>query len=191
MPELQQNEVKDIVESILFISKRPVSAFDINEATGFSRDQIEDSINSLEREYDGKALQVLRLANGFVLATRPKYSPFIEKFLKSPVLVSLSQQSLETLSIIAYKQPITKLDIDNIRGVMSDAPINTLLEKKLIKEAGRSDNIGRPILYATTVEFLKHFGLNDLSELPKMEDDESIRSAMSAESRIGGQDEGN
>ena len=99
------------------------------------------------------------------------YSHYIEKYLNSPISVTLSQQSLETLSIIAYKQPVTKADVEKIRGVMCDGVIKTLLEKKLIKESGRSDTVGRPILYSTTVDFLKHFGLHDLSDLPPLEED--------------------
>lgn len=163
-------DAKNVVESLLFVSKRPISVDDIQEISQFGTDLINGIINELSSDYEKRGLQLIKLANGYLIATRPKYSDYIEKFLNSPVSVTLSQQSLETLSIIAYKQPVTKADVERIRGVMCDGVIKTLLDKKLIKESGRSDAVGRPILYSTTVEFLKHFGLHDLSELPPLEE---------------------
>ncbi len=166
------DDAKNIIESMLFVSKRPLSVDDFEELCGFDQQIIEKSLAEIQMDYQNRAMQVIKLANGFLMATRPKYGAYIERLLKSPVSISLSQQSMETLSIIAYKQPITKAEIERIRGVMSDGVIKNLIEKKLIKEVGRSDAVGRPILYGTTVEFLKHFGLHDLSELPPLEEDE-------------------
>ncbi|MCX5750001.1 MAG: SMC-Scp complex subunit ScpB [Candidatus Saganbacteria bacterium] len=163
------SRTKDIIESLLFISKRPLSADEMDEICGLGKEEIEKNLGELTEEYASRGLQIIKLAHGYVLATRPEYSSFIEKYLNSPLSISLSPQAIEALSIIAYKQPVTKLEVENIRGVMCDAVINTLLEKRLIKEAGRSDQVGRPILYVTTIEFLKHFGLHDLGELPKVD----------------------
>lgn len=162
--------IKDVIESLLFVSKKPLSTEEIEGLCSFGRDEIEKNLKELESDYSSRGLQLIRLAHGFVLATRPQYSTFIEKYLNSPLSVTLSPQALETLSIIAYKQPVTKLEVENIRGVMCDTVIDTLLEKRLIKESGRSDQVGRPILYSTTIEFLKHFGLHDIGELPKLDE---------------------
>jgi segregation and condensation protein B len=163
---ISYENVKKIIESLLFVSKKPLSPQEIDEVTNFGMEIIEEALNEICSGYERSGLQAIKLANGYVIATRPEFSEYIEKFLNSPVSVTLSPQALETLSIIAYKQPVTKIEVENIRGVMCDGVINTLLDRKLIKESGRSDSVGRPILYSTTVEFLKHFGLHDLGELP-------------------------
>ncbi len=170
--EVSYADAKNAIESLLFVSKRPLSVEDIDEVSQLGRDVILRAMDELASSYESRGIQLIKLANGYLMATRPKYSGYIDKFLKSPVSVSLSQQSLETLSIIAYKQPVTRAEIERIRGVLCDGVIKTLLDKKLIKEAGRSESVGRPILYATTVEFLKHFGLHDLGELPPLEEEE-------------------
>lgn len=175
---MEQNDRKKVVESLLFVSKRPVSVEELSDVTGFPGESVDNAIREISSEYETRGLQVIRLANGFIVATRPQYSEFVEKFLNSPVSVTLSQQALEALSIIAYKQPVAKGELEAIRGVMCDGVIATLLDRKLIKESGRADTVGRPILYSTTVEFLKHFGLHDLGELPVMADDESSRTAL-------------
>lgn len=164
-------DAKNAIESLLFVSKRPLSVEDLDEISSLGRDTILRAVDDLSSSYESRGIQLIKIANGYLMATRPKYSTYIEKFLKSPVSVSLSQQSMETLSIIAYRQPVTRAEIERIRGVLCDGVIKTLLDKKLIKEAGRSEAVGRPILYVTTVDFLKHFGLHDLGELPPLEGD--------------------
>jgi segregation and condensation protein B len=171
-------DARNAVESLLFVSKRPLSIEDIEEISQLGTDMISRAVEELSATYESRGLQLIKLANGYLLATRPRYSPYIEKFLKSPVSVSLSQQSMETLSIIAYKQPITRAEVERIRGVLCDGVIKTLLEKRLIKETGRSESVGRPILYATTVEFLKHFGLHDLGELPPLDEGSGSAEAL-------------
>ncbi|MFA5104054.1 MAG: SMC-Scp complex subunit ScpB [Candidatus Margulisiibacteriota bacterium] len=163
-------DARNAIESLLFVSKRPLSVDDIDEIACLGRDTILRAVEELSSSYETRGIQLIKIANGYLLATRPRYSAYIEKFLKSPVSVSLSQQSLETLSIIAYKQPVARAEIERIRGVLCDGVIKTLLDKRLIKEAGRSETVGRPILYATTVDFLKHFGLHDLGQLPLLEE---------------------
>ena len=183
----QDSGIRDVLEALLFVSKKPLSIGDFHEVLGFGEDNIQNAMDQLVSQYQTKGLQLIKLANGYVMATRPEHSEFINKYLNSPVSVTLTNQALETLSIIAYKQPVTKLEVDNIRGVMSDAPIRTLLEKRLIKEAGKADRVGHPILYATTVEFLKHFGLHDLSELPLL--NEELASKMAAQENADQMDE--
>lgn len=174
MQENVTEDKKSIIESLLFVTKKPVSPGEISQVTGFQEDESAKLLDEITQEYESRPLQVIKMANGYILATRPQYSSFIDKFLNSPVSVSLSKQALETLSIIAYRQPVTKIDIERIRGVMSDSPIRSLLEKNLIRESGRSEAPGRPILYSTTVDFLKHFGLNDLIDLPPIEEELSL-----------------
>lgn len=175
----QQDNLKDIAESILFIAKKPVPASEIARACSIDDAKAEQVLEELYSEYQAKALQILKLAKGYIMATRPKFSGEIELFLKNPSHISLSHQALETLAIISYKQPVSKIEIENIRGVMSDSVIKSLLDKKLIKETGRSDAPGRPILYGTTIDFLKHFGLNDLDELPELAQGDSPVSQVS------------
>ena len=171
MQDLGQDPKKSIVESLLFVTKKPISPQEISQVTGFEALEAEKLLDEITSEYEKRPLQVIKVANGYILATRPQYSEFIDKFLNSPVSVTLTRQTLETLSIIAYRQPVTKIEVEKIRGVMSDSPIKSLFEKNLIKEAGRSEAPGRPILYVTTIDFLKQFGLNDLKDLPSIEEE--------------------
>ena len=163
------SNARRILECLLFISKKPLSAADIKTVTGIDEALIDDLADDISKKYEESGLQIIRLAKGYLMATKPQYGEYVEKLINAPISFSLSKQSLETLAIIAYKQPVTKLEIENIRGVMSDGVIKTLQDKRLIKESGRSDSVGRPILYSTTVDFLKHFGLHDLDELPSLE----------------------
>ena len=173
MQDLGQDPKKSIVESLLFVTKKPVSPQEISQVTGFEAIEAQQLLEEITSDYEKRPLQVITVANGYILATRPQYSEFIDKFLNSPVSVTLTKQALETLSIIAYRQPVTKIEVEKIRGVMSDSPIKSLFDKNLIKEVGRSEAPGRPILYATTVDFLKQFGLNDLNALPSIEEEET------------------
>jgi segregation and condensation protein B len=124
----------------------------------------------LKEEYSSRNLQITEVADGYQLCTRHEYNDYIRKFLKLDRSTRLSQPSLDTLSIIAYKQPLTRQEVDEIRGVDSSGVIKTLLEKKVIGPAGRKKVPGRPIMYRTTQKFLEYFGLKDLSDLPTLED---------------------
>jgi len=123
-------------------------------------------------DYANRGLQIVNLAGGYQLATHPEVSKYVEKFLKPAVEVHLTTPALETLAIIAYRQPISRYQIEQIRGVDCDSVINTLIEKKLVQEVGRAASLGRPILFGTTEQFLMNFGLASLKELPpaKMEE---------------------
>ncbi|MBP1863878.1 segregation and condensation protein B [Clostridium tetanomorphum] len=174
--EMEQVSVKNrlisVIESLLFVSGEPLKAKEIANILECDVKFIRDLINEMKKIYkaEDRGIVVIEIDDSYALATKKENSEFIEKLLKTNVRQTLSQAALEALAIIAYKQPITRIDIDDIRGVKSDRAIQTLLEKKLIKECGRLDVPGRPILYGTTEEFLKHFGLENLNQMPSLED---------------------
>lgn len=161
-------KIKNILESLLFVSQRPLTIAEISEITGVDNETIKKSIEELCVEFENKGIQIIKVAGGYQMRTREDNAEYVHKLLHSPLATTLSPAALEALAVISYKQPVTRLVIENIRGVASDGVIKTLLEKRLISEVGRSDQIGRPILYGTTVEFLRHFGLKDLSDLPAL-----------------------
>jgi segregation and condensation protein B len=161
------DETKAIIESLLFISTEPLSIQDLTKIIGHNPQDIQEIIAEIQEEYrkDYHGFHLVEVAGGFLFATKVQYDQYIEKLLK-PQLSTLSQAALETLAIIAYKQPITRGEIEAIRGVKVDKIVSTLVEKNLIEEIGRKETPGRPILYGTTKDFLKYFGLADLSQLP-------------------------
>lgn len=160
-----------IIESLLFASGEPLKIEYIGNiiecSISFTKDLLDYMIESYSREDRG--IKLINVNDTYQLVTKPKNSEYVQKLLKTNVRQSLSQAALETLSIIAYKQPITRIEIDEIRGVKSDRAVLTLVEKNLIKETGRLDVPGRPILYSTTDEFLKFFGLENLNQMPQLE----------------------
>jgi segregation and condensation protein B len=169
------SEVKKILEVLLFVSDKPLSLRelrDIIKADVADISNLENILKELKDEYVtlNKPYEIKFVADGWTFATKPEYSPWIKKLLKEKTVLKLSPSALETLAMIAYKQPITRAEIDEIRGVESSGVIDTLLERKLIKIVGRKEALGRPLLYGTTQDFLKHFGLAYLSELPLIED---------------------
>jgi segregation and condensation protein B len=125
-------------------------------------------LEELIRDYEGKGINIVKVAGGYLMGTSPVNANYVHNLLHAKVQTTLTPQALEVLSIIAYKQPVTLVELERIRGVNSDGPVETLLAKKLIEELGRSDAVGRPYLYGTTTEFLRHFGLKDLSDLPPL-----------------------
>ena len=175
--------LKSIVEAIIFASdtllspkqikdiiNEPAKKFSSNGETGkISEDDIKNIIAELNQRYaeQGSAFRIIEIADGYQFATLPEFAKWVGRLFKEKNKRKLSQPALETLAIIAYKQPISKPEIESIRGVNVDHIIKTLLEKKLITIVGRAETIGRPLLYGTTKEFLKYFGLKSLSELPK------------------------
>ena len=166
-----------VIEALIFASDDSLSVEEIisaikaidGEEVELSRDDIENTVDMLNKKYDENesSFRIIRIANGFLFATVEQYAKFVGYLSSERAKRRLSQAALETLSIIAYKQPITKPELESIRGVNSDYILATLLEKKLITIKGRAETVGRPLLYATTDEFLKYFGLNDLADLPK------------------------
>ncbi|NOH17152.1 segregation/condensation protein B [Clostridium cochlearium] len=161
-----------IIESLLFASGEPLSLKDVSEIIELNVVETKAILEKMIREYDNKkrGIKLIEIEKKYQLVTKEENSSFIEQLLKTNNSQSLSQAALETLSIVAYKQPVTRVDIDEIRGVKSDRALQTLIQKNLIKETGRLEVPGRPILYSTTEEFLKHFGLESIKELPSLEE---------------------
>ena len=161
-----------IIEALIFVSEEPLSAKTIAEVLKEDRAVVENNLKELEREFNSRdgGLQLREVAGGWQFATRPQYHEHVRAFLKSRPSAKLSIASLETLAVIAYKQPVTVPEILEIRGVQSPSSIKTLLDKKLIVAKGRKDTVGRPMMYGTSKEFLMQFGLKDLTELPSVED---------------------
>lgn len=173
-----KEELKNIVESLLFAYAEPISLKELNLAlnNNYSSEEIECVISSLINEYrqNKRGIQIIKLENKYQMCTNKEYSSYIKNLLEPKRKKTLSQATLETLVIIAYKQPITKIEIENIRGVKCDKTIQTLLENNIIKEAGRLNKIGKPIIYKTTDEFLRILGIESLKELPSMSNYENI-----------------
>lgn len=158
-------KAKNIIEALLFVAKEPLTVKQLKELVQLSDEPILEVLDTLAEEYSSRGIRLFKVAHGYILGTDPECSEYVDALCNFPIETRLSHQALETLAIIAYKQPVTKPEVERIRGVFSDGVIETLLNKKLIEECGRSDGAGRPILYGTTKEFLKHFGLKDASEL--------------------------
>lgn len=178
MTELEpiKNEFGDLaarIEAILFVASSPVTAIQISEALTFPLSQVEKALIVLGEKFEKGGGISLQLYSGkYQLTTTAKYAADIERFLGLETTTRLTRAAVETMTIIAYRQPITRPGIDMIRGVSSDGVIKSLLSRGLIQEVGRADGPGRPILFSTTVDFLQHFGLNTLDQLPAYETEE-------------------
>jgi segregation and condensation protein B len=163
----REYSIEGAIEALLFVSSAPVPIKRIAEALDISEAEVKRSLDSLEETYQKKnGLVIQKTGKRVQLVTNPTLSGIIEKFLGVEVTTTLTQASLEAMAIIAYKQPITRPEIDEIRGVNSDSVVRNLLSKGLIEEDGRLEGVGRPILYGTTPDFLNYFGLASLNELP-------------------------
>ena len=169
---MEREELKSVVENVLLAADQPINASELSKIflDGTDKDQLQSILDELREEYSSRNLQIMEVADGYQLCTRHEYNDWIRKYLKLDRSSRLSQPSLDTLSIIAYKQPLTRQEVDDIRGVDSSGVLKTLLEKKVIGPAGRKKVPGRPIMYRTTQKFLEYFGLKDLSDLPTLED---------------------
>ncbi len=178
------NIYNSIIEALIFASDEPISESEIirvikgidGEDTEIDVDGIQNSVNELNEKYksNNNSFKIIKIANGYLFATTEENAKYVGYLSSEKSKRRLSQAALETLAIIAYKQPITKPELEQIRGVNSDYILNTLLEKNLITITGRAETIGRPLLYGTTTEFLKYFGLYNLSDLPKPREIEEI-----------------
>jgi len=169
---MEDRDKRAVLEVILFLSGEPVILSTIKDVIELPEPDIKRLMDELilkYREQNG-GLLIVEIANGYQMVTNPEYSEWVKKFKGTQLSTKLSMPALETLSIIAYKQPIIKVEIEQLRVVNSDSAIKTLLEKRLIKVIGRKEAPGRPFLYGTTKEFLKYFGLKDLTELPTLKD---------------------
>lgn len=169
----EDSNYKSAVEALLFISEKPLLLEQIKTALeGLDTHKIREIILGLKNEYEAgsKGLRIEEVAGGFRMVTSPEAASVLKRFYKQRDSQRLSSQALETLAIIAYKQPLTRLDIESLRGVNVDGVVRTLLEKNLIRIAGKKDIIGRPFVYGTTRQFLEYFGLKSLDDLPKLEE---------------------
>lgn len=168
-----RDELKPAIEAILFVADEPLPFKQLCKVLGDVKEEdVQAALNELVGEYDSRqsGLEFREIAGGWRISTRPQNHEFIRKYLKSRPTARLSLPALETLAVIAYKQPITVPEILEIRGVTSSSAIKTLLEKRLIVTKGRKETVGRPMMYGTSKEFLIQFGLKDLTELPSIED---------------------
>ena len=166
------NNLEGIIESLLFAAgDEGLTIKQISEVLEMDTIVAEDVLSKLVSEYNEnqkRGIMIVQLAETYQLVTKKEYSPFLKKLVESPNNTALSQAALETLAIIAYKQPITRIEIEEIRGVKTDRPLQTLTAKALIKEMGRVEGPGRAYLYGTTKEFLDYFGLRNIKELPPL-----------------------
>ena len=172
-------ELMAVIEGLIFVSEDPLASKDIAAVLREERDWVQVACEELAKEFNerGGGLMIREVAGGWQFATRPEHHEHIRAFLRSRPSAKLSIAALETLAVIAYKQPVTVPEILEIRGVQSSSAIKTLLDKRLIVAKGRKETVGRPMMYGTSKEFLLQFGLKDLSELPNVEDFEDLTSS--------------
>jgi segregation and condensation protein B len=161
-----------VIEALIFVSDEPLSTKAIASVLKEDRGLVDESVKALAEEFNARngGLQLREVAGGWQFATRPEHHEFVRKYLRTRPSAKLTIASLETLAVIAYRQPVTVPEILEIRGVQSPSSIKTLLDKKLIVAKGRKDAVGRPMMYGTSKDFLLQFGLKDLTELPSVED---------------------
>lgn len=159
-----------LLESLLFVADEPASLEDLARALGVRRKAVEAALDELTNAAKDRGVRVQRVGDAAQLVTDPAAAPYVERFLGTDGPQRLSHAALETLAIIAYRQPVTRIDIDTIRGVNSERSVATLRARGLIEETGRAPGVGRPTLWGTTARFLEHFGLEHPSELPPIED---------------------
>lgn len=172
MDDIKKSQIKSAIEALLFASGEPLSINELSNHINEKIKNIELIIQEMIDEYEKvqkRGVKIIRIKGKYQLVTKGENAEYIQKLLKKNKRQSLSQASIESLAIISYKQPITRIDIDEIRGVKSESALQRLIERDLIKEVGRLEVPGRPILYGTTDEFLRQFDLKDLSDLPSLD----------------------
>jgi len=181
---MEDVELKKVLETLLFITDAPLPVSRLAQLCEIKNtERLNNLLAEIKTAYDteGRALQVMQVAGGWQLATRPEHGIWVRKLYHNKMTVRLTQAALETLCIIAYKQPLTRAEVEAIRGVEAIGPLETLTQRKLITVVGRRESIGRPILYGTTSEFLRQFGLNSLDDLPKLESFKIENPALAAQ----------
>lgn len=169
------NEIVGALETILFVYAEPIAADDLAQALELSNEQVQEYVNQLEQHYRERqaGIQIRRINNKVQMCSNESYAPQIQRLLAPAQTKNLSKSVLETLSIIAYKQPVTRAEIEEVRGVRCEYAVSQLLYHHLIEETGKKDAIGRPSLFGTTEKFLQMFGLQSLLELPKLDEADS------------------
>ncbi len=171
-PSLSLVEAQAGIEALLYASAEPLSAKDLKKALPEAGDLVRRALDGLKELYaqEGRGLQLVEVAGGFQITTRPEFHEVVSRLVESPKPARLTLQALETLAVIAYRQPITVPELLDLRGVRSASVVRTLLEKKLVRIVGRKQVVGRPLMYGTTKEFLLRFGLKDVRDLPQLKD---------------------
>jgi segregation and condensation protein B len=157
-----------ILESLLFVANGPVALEQLQKTLETSREQVEESLCDLDAAYAGRGLRLQRKNGEVQLVTVPEAGPYVERFLGLQLSGKLSSAAVEALAIVAYRQPVTRAQVEAIRGVNSDGVLSTLVARGLVTEVGRMDTAGRPILYGTTFEFLEYFGLKHVAQMPRL-----------------------
>ena len=183
---MQDSEIRKIIEALLFASPEPLTQAKVNGIFNPDTPNLKEVVLKLNEQYvhDDHAFEINEVAGGYQLVSRQEYEHFIRKMLSKSGRISLSSAALDSLAIIAYKQPIGRYEVEAIRGVDSSGVLKTLLNRNLIKIKGRDSGPGRPLLYQTTDKFLEHFGLNRLSDMPKLKE---ITDLMEADPTLGEQ----
>ncbi|MBR3429618.1 MAG: SMC-Scp complex subunit ScpB [Clostridia bacterium] len=178
-----EGTIKGRIEAILFVAGEAVAVKDLARALQIGEKELNRVLNEMKDEYDyeQRGFLLKRFGNNVQLATRPLYAEDVVRLLQPVQQQSLSQAAMETLAVVAYKQPVTRADVEQIRGVKCDYSLQSLMLKNLIEEAGRKDTIGRPILYRTTDKFLSHFGIQNLEELPPLPENETENNETDSE----------
>ena len=169
MPIDRPEDLETLLESLLFVSDGPVTIRRLAQVLEVNEEGVKQAMASLAQTYQGRGIRLLRHGDSLQMVTAPNAGPYVERLLGMEQSSKLSTAALETLSIIAYQQPVTRATVESIRGVNSDRAIATLLARGLVCEVGRMETVGRPILVGTTVDFLQYFGLEDLAQLPPLE----------------------
>ena len=176
---MPQDNAKSVIEALLFATDKPLTTEQAkNVLDNLEPSEIRALIEALKSEYEesNRGIRIIEVAGGFQMITSPDFAPFLKKLFKVRHVERLSKPALETLAIIAYKQPVTKFEITSLRNVNVDGVINNLLEKNLVRISGRKKAPGRPYAFSTTKQFLEYFGLKSLEELPKMEEFSALAS---------------
>lgn len=174
---MDQDKLKQIIEVLIFASDEPLPVKQIRSyVEEVTPKEIKQAVDQLNHEYKQteRTFQIIEVAGGYQMVSRPNYAPWVKKLFQGRSKNRLSQAALESLSVIAFRQPVSRTEIDATRGVNSDGVVRTLLERKLIRITGRAEGPGRPLLYATTKEFLRYFGVNSIEDLPKPKEIEEL-----------------
>ncbi|MGI6071895.1 MAG: SMC-Scp complex subunit ScpB [Lachnospiraceae bacterium] len=185
---MQRDEMKPVIEAVLFSMGEAVERKRLAQAFECSEEEIKSTVDELMTEYENRGIEIIEIDDGYQMCTKRETYEHLIKVVELPKNYRLTDVQLETLSIIAYKQPITKGEIEKIRGVSSDHAVNRLLEANLVEECGRMSTPGRPMLFATTQEFLRRFGLKNTDELPDINSEKVETFKIEAEEEIGFRD---
>ncbi len=183
---MPHRSVKDLVENLLFMAQEPLSLKRMVDTLPHSSEEIAAAIDSLTAEYLDRGLKIRFVGGGWELTTDPAFASEIQEFYNLHRRKRLSRQALETLAVIAYNQPITRAEIESVRGVGTSGTLQTLMERELIRVVGQKDTLGNPFIYGTSDTFLEHFGLGDVNELPQLEfENEGLKHPIQHEEAVG------